>query len=183
MCFPVCTRTAFGYEWGNVRPNMRCYACQQNPAVIGLLCDECRDELRSPLRLAPEQVVSRPASGAGPRAALLDSWGRAHLLDPRTVVGRQIEGTGLSLLEASISRHHAHITYDASAQRWRVRDLGSANGTMVNEHPIAEAVDLNQADRVSFGQVGFYFIADAQALPQVQLDPKLAETIKPAPDI
>jgi len=80
--------------------------------------EECRDELSSPIRITPEQIqlrVQRPTS-----AALVDLWGRAHQLDPRTLIGRQIDAHGLALLEPSVSRHHAHLTLDND--QWTVRD-------------------------------------------------------------
>jgi pSer/pThr/pTyr-binding forkhead associated (FHA) protein len=158
---------------------MNCAVCRQRSIEVGLLCEDCREELQSPLRLAPEQVVSRSVGGPGVRAALIDSWGRAHAVEARTLIGRQFDGSGLSVLEASISRHHAHIQFEPTSRTWTLRDLGSANGTTVNDQSLTEAVTLQNGDRVSVGQVGFYFIADAQGLPSIPVDPMLAATIKP----
>src|SRR5882757_3984150 len=98
-----------------------CPVCRQRPAEVGVLCEECRDELSSPIKIMPEQIQlhgTRPTM-----AALIDIWGRPHRLDPRTLVGRQVDGQGLAILEPSVSRHHAHLTLDGDA--WIVRDLGS----------------------------------------------------------
>lgn len=158
---------------------MQCTVCRERPTEVGLLCEDCREELQSSLRLAPEQVVSRASGGPGARAAMIDGWGRAHSIEARTLIGRQLDGSGLSVLEASISRHHAHVQYEPGSKSWTLRDLGSANGTTVNDVLITEAVTLQNGDRVSVGQVGFYFLADGQGLPTIQVDPKLAATIKP----
>src|SRR5207237_1009630 len=110
---------------------VNCPVCGERPAEIGVLCEECRDELTTPLRISPEQIqlrVQRPTP-----AALIDLWGRAHQLDPRTLVGRQIEAHGLAVLEPSVSRHHAHLTFLGV---WTIRDLGSANGTFVDDRLI-----------------------------------------------
>jgi pSer/pThr/pTyr-binding forkhead associated (FHA) protein len=157
---------------------MICAACNTKTAEVGLLCDDCRDDLKSSLRLAPEQLISRPTGASGPRSALVDAWGRAHWLEARTLIGRQLDGAGLSILEVSISRHHAHVSYDPGAKVWSLRDLGSANGTMVNEVPINDAVILRNADRVSVGQVGFYFLSDGERLPLLSFDPNMAVTVR-----
>src|SRR5678816_2194791 len=87
-----------------------CPVCRARPAEVGVLCEECRHELSSPIRIMPEQLqlhCARPTL-----AALIDLWGRPHRLDPRTLIGRQVEGQGIAILEPSVSRHHAHITLD-----------------------------------------------------------------------
>ncbi len=131
------------------------------------------------MQMAPEQVVSRNSGAPGVLAALIDGWGRVHGVETRTLVGRQLDGTGLLVLDASISRHHAHIQYEGNSKSWTLRDLGSPNGTTVNDVLITDAVALQNGDRVGVGQVGFYFLADGHGLPTVQMDPKFAATIKP----
>ena len=149
------------------------------PTEVGLLCEDCREELQSTMQLAPEQVVSRNSGAPGVLAALIDCWGRVHGIEARTLVGRQLDGSGLLVLDASISRHHAHIQYEVHSKTWTLRDLGSSNGTTINDTLITDAVTLQNGDRVGVGQVGFYFLADGHGLPTVQLDPKFAATIKP----
>ena len=63
--------------------------------------------------------------------------------DPRTLIGRQVDGAGLAILEPSVSRHHAHITLDGDT--WTVRDLGSANGSYVDDKRIDTAAIVNEA--------------------------------------
>ena len=56
-----------------------CPVCHQRPAEVGVLCEECRDELSSPIKIMPEQIQLH---GARPTmAALIDIWGRPHRLD------------------------------------------------------------------------------------------------------
>src|SRR5215468_1085447 len=145
-----------------------CPVCRQRPAEVGVLCEECRDELSSPIKIMPEQL--QPHGARPTMAALIDLWGRPHRLDPRTIVGRQVEGQGLAILEPSVSRHHAHVTLDGDT--WTMRDLGSANGTFLDDKLIDSPVQLHEADRVRFGQIAFYFIEDVTTLPT----PKLGRT-------
>ncbi|MEO8699170.1 MAG: FHA domain-containing protein [Kofleriaceae bacterium] len=152
-----------------------CPVCRQRPAEVGVLCEECRDELSSPIRIMPEQL--QPHGMRPTMAALVDLWGRPHRLDPRTIVGRQVEGTGLAILEPSVSRHHAHVTLDGDV--WTVRDLGSANGTYVEDKLIEAPIEIHEGDRVRFGQIAFYFIEDVTKLPAPRMGRTATATIKP----
>ena len=148
---------------------MTCPVCAERPAEIGVLCEECRDELATPIRISPEQIQLRVQRPTG--AALVDLWGRTHQLDPRTLVGRQIDNHGLAVLEPSVSRHHAHLTFDNGA--WTIRDLGSANGTFVDDRPVEAATEIHTGARIRFGHIGFYLIEQTEHLPA----PKLARTV------
>jgi hypothetical protein len=157
---------------------MNCVVCGQKTAEIGLLCEDCRDELSGPLYISPEQILTTAAKPTG--AVLVDLWGRPHPLDPRTLIGRHLDGVGVSLLESSISRHHAHLAIDPQRGQWTLRDLGSANGTFVNEQPVKDAIVVRQGDRVGIGAVGFYFLENTEALPAtVEISPAANATLRP----
>jgi len=154
---------------------MKCPVCLERPPEIGVLCEECRDELSSPMRISPEQIqlrINRPTD-----AALLDPWGRVHRLEARTLVGRQIEAQGLAILEPSVSRHHAHLTLDAGV--WTIRDLGSANGTFHDDKLVEGPVVVHNGDRVRFGHIAFYIVEDANKLPVPRMTRTTTTTIKP----
>lgn len=152
-----------------------CPVCRQRPAEAGVLCEECRDELSSPLKISPEQIQLH---STGPTsAALIDLWGRPHRLDPRTLVGRQVDGQGLAILEPSVSRHHAELTLHDGA--WAVRDLGSANGTFHDDKLIASPVAVHEASRLRFGHIAFYFVEDVAQLPPPRLGRTETATIRP----
>lgn len=152
-----------------------CPVCRQRPAEVGVLCEECRDELSSPIKIMPEQIQLH---GARPTmAALIDIWGRPHRLDPRTLIGRQVDGQGLAILEPSVSRHHAHLTLDND--EWTVRDLGSANGTFQDDKLIAAPVSVNEGERLRFGHIAFYFVEDVTRLPPPRLGRTMTATIRP----
>ena len=152
-----------------------CPVCRQRPAEVGVLCEECRDELQSPIKIMPEQIQlhsTRPTM-----AALIDIWGRPHRLDPRTLVGRQVDGQGLAILEPSVSRHHAHLTLDND--EWALRDLGSANGTFQDDKLIAAPIAVHDGDRLRFGHIAFYFVEDVARLPPPRLGRTMTATIRP----
>jgi hypothetical protein len=142
-----------------------------------VLCEECRDDVSAPLGLLPEQIIATIAKPTG--AGLIDQWGRPHLLEARTLIGRTLDGgTGIQIVEASISRHHAHISEERDGS-WQVRDMGSSNGTYLNERPITGPVPIAHGDRIGIGQVDFYFVKDAGALPAVDVDPAITTSIHP----
>src|SRR5450755_1880657 len=154
---------------------MKCPVCGVRDPEVGVLCEECRDELSSPIRITPEQIILRIVRPTD--AALLDPWGRVHLLEARTIVGRQIDSQGLAILEPSVSRHHAHLTLDNGV--WTLRDLGSANGTFHNDQLIETAVPVASGDRIRFGHIAFYILASVDKLPVPRASRTVTSTIKP----
>ena len=64
-------------------------------------------------------------------------------------IGRSSK-SDLSLDQESVSRHHARITRSGT-DRWVIADLGSTNGTYVNDRPVTEHV-LNDGDQVKIGR-------------------------------
>lgn len=156
---------------------MRCALCDQWPAAMGLLCEECRDELSGAGTITPEQLISHATRPSD--AALIDLWGRPWRLDERTLIGRD-PASGLTILESSISRHHAQLGHELATGHWIIRDLGSSNHSSLNDQPITEPTTLRSGDRISFGTIGFYFLTHVADLPPVTLDPAAHATIRPA---
>jgi adenylate cyclase len=74
--------------------------------------------------------------------------GRTFELGLFCLIGRG-EGSTLRLVDGSISRQHASIRREASGY-WLV-DLGSANGTYVNDTALTSARRLVDGDRLQFG--------------------------------
>ncbi|HEX7842618.1 MAG TPA: FHA domain-containing protein [Kofleriaceae bacterium] len=139
------------------------------------MCEECRDELSSPIKIMPEQIQLH--GGQPTIAALIDIWGRPHRLDPRTLIGRQVDGQGLAVLEPSVSRHHARLAFDHD--EWTVRDLGSANGTFHEDKLISAPTAMHEGNRVRFGHIAFYFVEDATRLPPPRPGRTMTANIRP----
>lgn len=68
-----------------------------------------------------------------------------------SIVGR-LEDCAVPILDGSVSRQHARIVLSADAAT--VTDLGSSNGTFVNEVRVDRA-ELTDGDRLKFGSVDF----------------------------
>lgn len=143
-----------------------------------MLCEECRDELSSPIRIMPEQLQA--ATSLPTSAGLIDLWGQPHPLDADALIGRQVESQGLAILEPSVSRHHAQIKL--AGDTWTMHDLGSANGTYHDDKLIDGTVQLHDGDRVRFGHIAFYFLSDITRLPPPRLGRTATVTLKPAPE-
>jgi pSer/pThr/pTyr-binding forkhead associated (FHA) protein len=143
---------------------------------MGVLCEECRDELSSPIKISPEQIQLQGTRAT--MSALVDLWGRPHRLDPLTVIGRQVEGQGLAILEPSVSRHHANLSREHDS--WVLRDLNSANGTYCDDRLIEPTSPLKDGDRIRFGQIAFYFVEDVARLPTPKLGRTMTATLRPA---
>lgn len=88
-------------------------------------------------------------------AVLVDVFGRSHGLSKTTPVGRDPEGPGLRIAEASVSRLHAELRSIDDA--WHVEDLGSTNGTFVGGHRTTGQTALADGDLLMFGDIGFTF--------------------------
>src|SRR5262249_61703183 len=79
---------------------------------------------------------------------------RRMLAESHVVIGR-IPSVQLMLDHHTVSRRHAEMFCDPFG-RWWIRDLGSTNGTLVNDEAVAERV-LSPGDRVSIGDYTIAF--------------------------
>src|SRR5437763_11675350 len=70
------------------------------------------------------------------------------------LIGRQA-GATLKIGNASVSRRHAMIEKDGD--RFVIADLGSRNGTFVNDIPVKRR-ELQHGDRVRIGESQFFFL-------------------------
>ena len=75
------------------------------------------------------------------------------LAKPEFVIGRARD-CHLQLSDQFVSRHHCELIVDDRDQRVRVRDLGSQNGTYVNETAIEEC-QLQDGDCLRVGGIPF----------------------------
>ncbi|XP_011368384.1 centrosomal protein of 170 kDa isoform X8 [Pteropus vampyrus] len=83
---------------------------------------------------------------------LVSSGGTRHRL-PREMIFVGRDDCELMLQSRSVDKQHAVINYDASADEHLVKDLGSLNGTFVNDVRIPEQtyITLKLEDKLRFG--------------------------------
>ncbi|RZT17638.1 FHA domain-containing protein [Kribbella sp. VKM Ac-2569] len=96
---------------------------------------------RSGRTTSPYHAVAAPASLALPAPG-----------SPTVRIGR-FPGATLRLGDVTVSRFHAELRHLGDG--WMLRDLGSMNGTCVNDLRITTTVRVRPGDRVSFGAVVF----------------------------
>jgi hypothetical protein len=101
---------------------------------------------------APSTVTIEPSVVEGPQpafATLERNGTTVEVTVNRSVVGRSATAD-VHLPGDDISRQHALIWRESGAL-W-IADLGSSNGTLINGEPVADAIDLIDGDRLTFGE-------------------------------
>ena len=78
-----------------------------------------------------------------------------HAINGVLSLGRS-EKSSLHLTDASVSRRHAVLHRQPDGEFWLV-DLGSVNGTYLNEGRISQPVRLRDGDRITLGSQVFVF--------------------------
>jgi pSer/pThr/pTyr-binding forkhead associated (FHA) protein len=104
---------------------------------------------------------------------LTDPTGREHpLSDDIVMIGRAVE-SDIVITSRRISREHARLRREG----WRVilEDLGSTNGTFLNDERVLNPVELRDEDRIRVGDVTFVFHDPAITIretpfPQLEVD-------------
>jgi DNA-binding winged helix-turn-helix (wHTH) protein len=99
----------------------------------------------------------RPA-GTGSRYWLAWNDRTLVLAAGDNVIGRNPE-CGVWVDAAGVSRRHAHLRLDAEHGTASIEDLGSTNGTFVNETRVEAPVTLRDGDLVHLGTVPLTFRA------------------------
>lgn len=103
------------------------------------------------------------------RITLPDSTPAVYeLTEEVNTIGRAPENS-IQLDEPSVSGRHAELAL--IAENVYLKDLGSTNGTLVNDRPVTD-VQLRAGDRIRFGKIEAYFeyeiASAAQPLPRLE---------------
>ncbi|HEY7419243.1 MAG TPA: FHA domain-containing protein, partial [Ktedonobacteraceae bacterium] len=127
-----------------------CFRCGASNPSTWLYCTRCGDDLSnkrasSDRHLGPNgrPVLARLSIQNGPMAG--NSY-RFHQVV--TTIGRT-NGNDLVIVGRTVSRRHARMWF--ADGHWFLEDLQSANGTMVNNARIYQAVMLKDGDIINFG--------------------------------
>jgi pSer/pThr/pTyr-binding forkhead associated (FHA) protein len=149
-----------------------CSTCGHRNAGNANFCSSCGNQLAPPVEehtitLAPidpdttDDDLSLRLDDLPEGAATLvvtrgPGSGSRFLLDAEVVhVGRHPE-SDIFLDDVTVSRRHAELARTGSA--WRVRDVGSLNGTYVNRQRIEDEAPLTNGDEVQIGRFKLVFL-------------------------
>ena len=81
--------------------------------------------------------------------------GRTYVgTEPETTIGRERRPGAIVLHDPNVSRRHAKLTFDGKT--WRIHDLGSTNGTLVNDVDVESCV-LRDGDLITLGLLNLEF--------------------------
>ncbi|MGE5529245.1 MAG: FhaA domain-containing protein [Patescibacteria group bacterium] len=110
----------------------------------------------------PTKIFRRRPASPGPRAYLRvvsgsDAGREFPLLEGSMEIGRR-GASHVCLRDPSISRRHAAIVYERGA--YYLRDLGSTNGTVVNDQQ-KKRHRLKNGDRITLGHTMLVYKSDA----------------------
>lgn len=113
---------------------------------------EVQAELTEETGPPPSQQPTAPPTG-GAAVLRMAGDGREWSLGDRSVIGR-ISGSEIEIEDPGASRRHAEIR--RQGDEFVVVDLGSTNGTLVNDTPVSEAT-LEDGDRITIGRTVLEF--------------------------
>jgi signal transduction histidine kinase len=99
------------------------------------------------------------------------------------VIGRNSEDAGILLHDGAVSRTHAEFVLQDG--KWAIHDLGSSNGTFVNEKKITGEILLNHNDQIRVGATVLLFELskaakkqkEAEELTRVESEVESADTM------
>jgi len=110
-------------------------------------------DIKAALSAADKEAAEKPACflvvGGDLNGTIFD------LLDGETVVGRNPDCTIPLEFQGVSRRHFKVIIRDEEA---KLEDLGSANGTFLNNNKIEGTIDLNKGDMVKLGSIALKFL-------------------------
>lgn len=147
--------------------------------VTGLLAHEQTPSLSGPLKAAPDESpdhswdetaevryaspLPQPDATGGTLIMLEGpTVGQSFLLDRQTItVGRGHE-SDIVIQDASISRRHVQFSRQGNDDY--IHDLGSRNGTRVNDEPLNKPRLLKQGDIISMGNISLEYVPIQHAL-------------------
>lgn len=144
--------------------------------LVGLIKElrralEDRDRQAPIIRTVPRigYAFCKTTTSAATPAGGVWSWvlvagQRLPLREGENTVGRDpLSSVWLDV--ASVSRHHARIV--CNGMRAVIEDVGSKNGTTVDQQPVSAARELRNGDKITFGRVDAIYCASESGLPTV----------------
>jgi len=146
---------------------MWCKKCGSNNEIGDEACRKCGEpllpEAETTISLSPvelEEEIREVELSAAEEPLLIVKKGpyvgqRFSLSKEEVTLGRD-PGSDIFLDDVTVSRHHAKITVDEDTVG--IVDVGSLNGTYVNQERIEEARTLSSNDELQIGKYQLVFL-------------------------
>lgn len=140
------------------------------PSNLRGVCWRCyrrtRREQRTEQTVTEQIGAVRPGAPNGSGALIVTrgptAGGKRFDLSSVTAVAGRQPGVEVFLNDGTVSRRHVEFKRDADSGRMELRDLGSLNGTYVNNERI-EAAELSDGDEVRVGAFHLIFVDGARS--------------------
>jgi predicted RNA-binding Zn-ribbon protein involved in translation (DUF1610 family) len=143
-----------------------CPECGAEVSPDMKFCAECGTKIevgQSTVSYAPSFGEEMEAAASGAEGASLiemdqvegTAGRRMHDLGDKVVTVGRGQESSIFLDDVTVSRKHAEIVREQSG--YRIRDVGSLNGTYVNRVRV-DAVDLRNGDEIQVGKYRFRFV-------------------------
>src|SRR5689334_25175176 len=114
-----------------------CTRCGYNGPASGPTCPRCGQLLAGPPPVRPTLTLRLEAPGLASR-----EW---QVTDTPMGIGR-LDDSDIAVPDKSVSRQHARIL--PTADGFEIEDLGSTNGTWLNDKQITDRTRLSSGDRL-----------------------------------
>jgi hypothetical protein len=119
---------------------------------------------------------SKKSKSAAPEAHLEKIEGvevePTYPLEEINLIGRANDNT-IILNEGTVSGYHARLSFQQD--QWWLEDLGSRNGTFVNELPISEPIVITYGDVLGFGNIRLRCVSGRSPARELPLDQNTTE--------
>jgi hypothetical protein len=113
------------------------------------------------LTVAAQAMGGEERRAAGSGLVVLDAAdssltpGEALALEPASTLGR-VAGNTIVIDDPHTSARHAELQF--ARGQWWLRDLGSSNGTLLNDEPVRAVVGVRPGDVIQCGRVRFRLV-------------------------
>ena len=148
-----------------------CPSCgRKNPLTV-TMCELCMVDISAVNPTDPDAPAPKPTETPEPAAEAAEDSSATKVEQKRkllcfetpdgkvsfsigsgAVLGREAEGKNCFASYQTVSRRHARLVYEDDA--WTIEDLGSTNGTWVNERPLerGEKRPVKEGDTVALSR-------------------------------
>lgn len=122
--------------------------------ILVYLWRDVRQASRSAERIPPAHLVQQDR----PSPML------TYTLSEVNLVGRSPDNT-IPLLDETVSAYHARLSYQGG--QWWLEDLGSRNGTAVNDLIVEDPIVVTYGDSLSFGRINLLLMDSLPQAPDI----------------